>query len=57
MKTKQMLKRWNGDVNIYISSNGMTYINLKDKKISTAFHLDEFDDNCKKIKEVINKYV
>ena len=49
---KIVLSRWNGQVNIYISDDGTSVINMQDKTISTAYRNLEYDDKIKKLLEV-----
>lgn len=45
--------RWNGQVVVYISENGCSVVNLKDKKVSTSYKSDEYDDKFKKLMEAL----
>ena len=45
--------RWNGDVTIYISQNGASVINLKEKTISTAYSSNEYDEKFRSLLEVL----
>lgn len=45
--------RWNGDVTIYISRNGASVINLKEKTISTAYSSNEYDEKFRSLLEVL----
>lgn len=46
-------RRWKGEVIVYVSKDGCSVVNLKDKKVSTAYRSEEYDDKFKKIIEVI----
>lgn len=46
--------RWNGEVTVYLSKDGCSVVNLKDKIISTAYKSAEYDEKFKNILEVIN---
>lgn len=50
------LKRWNGQFMNYYSRSGAAYVDMKNKNVRTAFSNEEFDENVKKILEVIEKY-
>lgn len=45
--------RWNGKVNVYISAKGAAVVNLEEKKISTAYHAEEYDEKFTKLLEVL----
>lgn len=47
--------RWKGQVTVYVSENGCSVVNLKDKTISTAYKSEEYDNKFKKILEVSKK--
>lgn len=51
--SKAAYNRWNGQVTIYISENGCSVVNLKDKKVSTSYKSDEYDDKFRKLMEVL----
>ena len=50
---KVVYSRWNGQVNIYLSEQGCSVVNLKDKIISTAYKCNEYDHKFSRILEVI----
>lgn len=45
--------RWNGKVNIYVSSKGAAVVNLEEKKVSTAYRSGEYDEKFNKLLEVL----
>lgn len=45
--------RWNGRFINYYGPNGATYIDTENNNIRTSFHKDEFDENVKKMREVL----
>lgn len=45
--------RWKGEVVVYVSKEGCSVVNLKDKIVSTAYSSSEYDDKFKKIMELI----
>lgn len=45
--------RWKGEVVVYVSKEGCSVVNLKDKIVSTAYNSSEYDDKFKKIMELI----
>lgn len=47
------LERWNGQYVNYYSESGAVYIDVKNKKIRTAFRNKEFDSKIRKLIEVI----
>lgn len=47
------LERWNGQYINYYSESGAVYIDVKNKKIRTAFRNKEFDSKTRKLIEVI----
>lgn len=51
--SKAAYSRWNGQVTVYVSENGCSVVNLKDKKINTAYKNEEYDDKFKKLMEVL----
>lgn len=51
--SKAAYNRWNGQVTIYISESGCSVVNLKDKKVSTSYKNDEYDDKFRKLMEVL----
>lgn len=51
--SKAAYSRWNGQVVIYVSENGCSVVNLKDKKVSTSYKNEEYDDKFKKLMEVL----
>ena len=50
-----VLERWNGRFINYYGPNGAVYVDTKEKNIRTAFWADEFDDNTKKLREIMKK--
>lgn len=48
--------RWNGRFINYYGSDGATYIDTENNNIRTSFHKEQFDDNVKKMREVLKKY-
>ena len=50
------ITRWNGRFVNYYGPNGATYVDVENSNIRTAFHKDEFDENVKKIREVLKVY-
>lgn len=51
-----VLERWNGRFINYYGPNGAVYVDTKEKNIRTAFWADEFDDNAKKLREIMKKH-
>lgn len=51
-----VLERWNGQFMNYYGKNGSVYVDVKNKVVRTAFKADEYDDNTKKIVEVMKKH-
>ena len=51
--SKAAYSRWNGQVIVYVSENGCSVVNLKDKKVSTSYKSNEYDDKFKKLMEVL----
>lgn len=51
--SKIAYSRWNGQVVMYISQDGCSMVNLKDKIVSTAFTNKEFDEKINKLLEVL----
>lgn len=51
-KAKFALSRWNGRFINYYADNGAVYIDLKKKRIRTAYSEDEFKDGVKAMMEV-----
>jgi len=51
--SKAAYSRWNGQVVVYVSENGCSVINIKDKKVSTSYKSSEYDDKFKKLMEVL----
>ena len=51
--SKAAYSRWNGQVVVYVSENGCSVVNLKDKKVSTSYKNEEYDDKFKKLMEVL----
>lgn len=51
--SKAAYSRWNGQVIVYVSENGCSVVNLKDKKVSTAYKSEEYDDKFKKLMEML----
>lgn len=51
-----VLERWNGRFINYYGPNGAVYVDVKEKNIRTAFWADEFDDNTKKLREIMKKH-
>lgn len=49
--------RWNGIQICYFGINGSTYINVKDKEISTAYKRKDYDNNTLEFIEEVKKYV
>lgn len=45
--------RWNGRFINYYGPNGATYVDVESNNIRTSFHKDEFDENIKKMREVL----
>ena len=45
--------RWNDEVIVYVSEEGCTVVNLKEKTISTAYRNNEYDDKFRKILEMV----
>lgn len=45
--------RWNGEVTVYISKSGAVVVNLKEKTISTAYSVAEYDDKFTQLLEVL----
>lgn len=45
--------RWNGKVNVYVSSKGAAVVNLEEKKVSTAYRAEEYDEKFNKLLEVL----
>lgn len=50
---KAAYNRWNGEVIVYVSESGCSVVNLKDRKVSTAYKNDDYDDKFKKLMEVL----
>lgn len=51
-----VLERWNGRFINYYGPNGAVYVDTKEKNIRTAFWADEYDDNTKKLREIMKKH-
>lgn len=51
--SKAAYSRWNGQVVVYVSEDGCSVVNLKDKIVSTSYKSDEYDDKFKKLMEVL----
>lgn len=51
--SKVAYSRWNGQVVLYISDNGCTLINVKDKNVRTSYTNSEYDEKFKKLLEVL----
>ncbi len=51
-----VVERWNGRFINYYGPNGAVYVDVKEKNIRTAFWADEYDDNTKKLREIMEKY-
>ncbi len=51
--SKAAYSRWNGQVTVYVSENGCSVVNLKNKKVSTSYKNEEYDDKFKKLMEVL----
>lgn len=51
-----VLERWNGQFRNYYGEKGSVYVDIKNKTVRTAFKAEEYDDNTKKIIEVMKKY-
>lgn len=51
--SKAAYSRWNGQVVVYVSEGGCSVVNLKDKKVSTAYNSNEYDEKFKKLMEVL----
>lgn len=51
--SKAAYSRWNGQVVLYISDDGCTLINLKDKNVRTAYTSSEYDEKFNKLLEVL----
>lgn len=51
--SKAAYSRWNGQVIVYVSENGCSVVNLKEKKVSTAYKSDEYDNKFKMLMEVL----
>lgn len=49
------ITRWNGRFVNYYSPNGATYVDMDNKTIRTSFHKEQFDENVKKMMEVLRK--
>ena len=47
------ITRWNGRFINYYGPNGATYVDVVNSNIRTAFHKDEFDENIKRMREVL----
>lgn len=50
------ITKWNGRFENYYGKNGAVFVDIENKNIRTAFGKDEFDDQVKKLREVIEKY-
>lgn len=50
-KSKVAYSRWDGDVIVYVSEDGATVVNLRDKIVSTAYKSEEYDNKFKKLME------
>lgn len=51
-----LIERWNGRFKNYYGPNGSVYIDVEQKNIRTAFWADEYDENIKKLREVLKKH-
>ena len=51
--SKAAYSRWNGQVIVYVSEKGCSVVNLKEKKISTSYKSDEYDNKFKMLMEVL----
>lgn len=49
------ITRWNGRFVNYYNPNGATYVDMDNKTIRTSFHKEQFDENVKKMMEVLRK--
>lgn len=49
------VSRWNGRFKNYYGPNGAAFVDIENKNIRTAFSKEEFDDNVKKIREVMER--
>lgn len=56
-EAKIVLERWNGQFLNYYGENGSVYVDVKNKNVRTAYKSDEYDNNTKKIIEVMKKHV
>lgn len=50
------ITKWDGRFENYYGKNGAVFVDVENKNIRTAFGKDEFDDQVKKLREVIGKY-
>lgn len=51
-----VIERWNGRFINYYGPNGAVYLDTEQRNIRTAFWADEYDENTKKIREVLRQY-
>ena len=51
--SKAAYSRWNGQVIVYVSESGCSVVNLKEKKVSTSYKSDEYDNKFKMLMEVL----
>jgi SPP1 gp7 family putative phage head morphogenesis protein len=51
--SKVVYSRWNDQVIVYVSESGCSVVNIKDKKVSTAYKSDEYDEKFKNLMEVL----
>ncbi len=51
--SKAAYSRWNGQVIVYVSEKGCSVVNLKEKKVSTSYKSDEYDNKFKMLMEVL----
>lgn len=50
---KAAYSRWNGQVIVYVSESGCSVVNMKERKVSTAYRSIEYDDKFKMLMEVL----
>lgn len=50
------LSKWNGRFENYYSKKGAAFVDVDNNKIRTAFSREQYDENSKRIIEVIEKY-
>ena len=51
---KLSITKWNGKFINYYSEYGVAFVDVESAKIRTAFYKEKFDENAKKIMELVN---